>query len=236
MPIFTEAVFIGHASVILRSPDFVLAIDPWLGGNPACPENWKAPKQIDLIVITHGHGDHAADAVQLGNKHNCPVIATNELAMALVDDGLNKDLVVGMNKGGTTTQKGIRISLTHALHSSSYQGKQGRVYAGEACGAVIRDDHQAFYHTGDTCLFSDISLIKDRHHPTYAFLCAGDHFTMGPEEAAQAAHLAGVAHAIPIHHGTFPAVTIDPAIFEAKCREYGITPHVMKPGEVLNLE
>lgn len=227
MPTLTHATYVGHATVFLHSEDLLVAIDPWLEGNPACPAHLKSPEKIDLIVVTHGHGDHASEAAKLAAKHGCPVVATFELANLLVEDGLPKEQAVTLNKGGGVDIKGLRVSLTQAFHSSSYNGK----YAGEPCGCIVRDDEKAIYHTGDTCLFADITLIKESHHPKVGFFCAGDHFTMGPEEAARAAHMAGVSTAIPIHHGTFPPIAIDHNRFIEACQRHGINASAPKPGD-----
>ncbi|MFX4658482.1 MBL fold metallo-hydrolase, partial [Acinetobacter baumannii] len=84
----------------LHGEDLLVAIDPWLEGNPACPDHLKNPEKIDLIVVTHGHGDHASEAAKLAAKHGCPVVATFELANLLVEDGLPKEQAVTLNKGG----------------------------------------------------------------------------------------------------------------------------------------
>ncbi|MFX8964955.1 hypothetical protein ABTN15_19065, partial [Acinetobacter baumannii] len=86
----------------------------------------------------------------------------------------------------------------------------------------MRDDEKAIYHTGDTCLFADIALIHEVHQPKVGFFCAGDHFPLGPDDAARAAQLAGVTCAFPIHHGTFPPIAIDPERFVTACQAAGI--------------
>lgn len=231
-----EITFAGHSAVFLSDGSRTLAVDPWLEGNPICPDRLKSPAQLDAIILTHGHADHASEAVRLAVKHNAMLFATYELAMIMVRDGVPEQQVVGMNKGGTTAWEGFRISLTNAFHSSSYDGPRGTEYAGEPCGVVIDDGTRRIYHSGDTALFSDIALIKDQYSPEIALLCIGDRFTMGPREAAKAAKLVGCKTAIPIHYGTFPLLTGTPGEFTEECGKLGIEVKVIEPGASLKLE
>ena len=190
-----KAIYAGHSAVFLHFPEVVVAIDPWLKGNPRCPPSLLQPKKLDLIVLTHGHADHASDAPRLAKETGATITATWELAQILIAEGVPAAQVIPMNKGGTVFAKGVQISLTHALHSSSYDTARGPVYAGEACGAIVQQGAHSVYHSGDTALFSDMKLIQEQYKPTLGFLCIGDHFTMGPSEAAKAARLLGWVHA-----------------------------------------
>ena len=236
---FSTITYCGHSAVLLQTKGpipYTLAIDPWLSGNPTCPPHLVNPERLDCIVLTHGHSDHAGDAVRLGKHCGSHLVATYELAMLLIDEGYPEDKVTPMNKGGTVTVGGrYHVSLTHALHSSSYEGSEGPRYAGEACGVVIRDGSNSFYHAGDTALFSDMSFIKATYAPTWAFIPCGDCFTMGPVEAAQAAALIGAKKSIPIHHSTFPLLTGDPNAFIAECKSRGLEAAVMEPGQSVAL-
>ncbi|MCL4145411.1 UNVERIFIED_CONTAM: hypothetical protein GTU68_052820 [Idotea baltica] len=193
---FTSILYAGHSAVFLKRIDFTLAIDPWLEGNPLCPEELKNEK-IDLIVLTHGHSDHASDVVRLYKANKCKIVATFELCNLLSEEGIESSDLIFMNKGGTIDLAGITISLTHARHSNSC----------EACGVVIKDDSRSYYHAGDTDLFSDMKLIAKKWNPEYAFLPIGDIFTMGPEDAVTALEFIKPEKLIPIHYKTFDLLT-----------------------------
>ena len=228
----------GHSAIFLSSQSEVIAIDPWLNHNPACPKQYQSPQQLDLIVLSHGHSDHAGDVVRLAKEYNCLVCATFELANLLSLNGVPQKNIIGMNKGGSITWHDFTISLTHAVHSNSYTLTNGESkYAGEACGVVINDGLNSFYHAGDTDIFADIELIKEIYEPNYAFLPIGDLFTMGPRTAAMATKLCGSKTVIPIHYGTFPALTGTAEDFCKYCQE--ISPKtevkILKVGEELSL-
>jgi L-ascorbate metabolism protein UlaG (beta-lactamase superfamily) len=227
--------YAGHSAVLLSNDSFCLAIDPWLKDNPLCPKELKTPDRLNLIVLSHGHADHAGDVLRLSQEYSTHLVATYELAQALIADGYPSDKVVMMNKGGTTEIEGLKITLTHALHSSSYDSKNGTVYAGEACGVVVQAEKSTFYHAGDTCLFSDMRLIGQRYAPQVAFLPIGDHFTMGPVEAAQAAKLVEADITIPIHHSTFGLLTGTPEQFAKECHKVEIESLTLKPGQTHTL-
>jgi L-ascorbate metabolism protein UlaG (beta-lactamase superfamily) len=234
---FNSITYAGHSAVFLEGVSHLLAIDPWLKTNPLCPDALKNPERIDTIVLTHGHSDHADDAVRLGKRYGASLYATYELAMLLKNEGYPEDKIVPMNKGGTVTinttdqsEPVLRVTLTHALHSSSFDTAQGPRYAGEACGVVISTPGCSFYHAGDTALFSDMALIATTYAPDYAFLPCGDRFTMGPKEAACAAKLIGSKWNIPIHHTTFPLLTGTPEQFSEECRALDCNPLIIAPG------
>ena len=236
--------YAGHSAVLLRSDSINIAIDPWLEGNPLCPPDLKNPDPFDLICLTHGHADHASDVMRLvkdasskGKKTS--VAATYELAMILVNEGLPQDQVQPMNKGGSIEFGKIKISLTNAFHSSSYDTASGSIYAGEACGLILQDQENCFYHAGDTALFSDMQLIRDFYKPKIAFIPIGDRFTMGPKEAKMALKLLRPEIAIPIHHKTFPLLTGTAEELIAHCKSDKETENIkiieLEPGQDLNL-
>ncbi len=231
MPHIKTITYAGHSAVFLHSDDKTIAIDPWLEGNPTCPDNLKKPDRLDLIVLTHGHSDHASDATRLAKAYGCSIAATYELAMIMIAEGVPESSVLPMNKGGTITWEEFQITLTNAFHSSSYDTANGPVYAGEPCGVVVQDDVRSFYHAGDTCLFKDMKLIGKRYQPDIAFLPIGDRFTMDPVEAAKAAKYLRCATAIPIHHSTFPLLTGTPEEFKEACLPLDIDTITLQPGE-----
>ena len=224
--------FAGHSAVFIRAAGKVIAIDPWLEGNPSCPDDLKNPEALDLIVLTHGHGDHAGDTVRLQRQTGCMVVGIVELMALLVEEGVPEGKTVGMNKGGVWRFGDIEVGLTHAYHSSSFAtSMRGSVYAGEPCGVAITVGDRCVYHAGDTALFSDLQLIGAKYRPSVALLPIGGHFTMEGPEAAEAARLLNVKTAIPIHYKTFPLLSQDAEGLRDGCRRYGIDVVELAPGE-----
>jgi L-ascorbate metabolism protein UlaG (beta-lactamase superfamily) len=203
--------WLGHATFTFRTPGGKkIIMDPWVSTNPSCPESAKHVGALDLMLITHGHGDHTADAVSIGRSSGAHVVAPHELALWLQKKGLQH--VTGMNPGGTLHMLGLAVTMVNAVHSSSVDDDGHVVYAGVATGYVIRfEDGTTVYFAGDTAVFGDMRLIAEMYKPSIAFLPIGDLYTMGPQEAARACELLGVAQVVPMHYGTFPALTGTPA-------------------------
>jgi L-ascorbate metabolism protein UlaG (beta-lactamase superfamily) len=205
--------WLGHASFRIDTPGGKrVYVDPWLG-NPKCPEGERQPERIDLIALTHGHDDHVGETVELAKQFSCPVIALVELRGWLSSKGLDEDMSEAPNKGGTVDRDGIKITLTDAHHSSSAFEDGRIVYLGEPAGLVIElENGTTLYFAGDTNVFGDMQLIGRIYGPDVAILPIGDHFTMGPREAAVALELLGVRRCVPCHWGTFPILTGTPAV------------------------
>ena len=203
----TELTWLGHASFRLDTPGGKrIYVDPFLHGNPKCPESELEPERCDLILITHGHGDHVGDTVAIHQRFGCPVIAAVELREWLTTQGVADDGGSNSpNKGGTVAVDGVKATLTDANHSSS---TNDGTYAGEPCGIVVElEDGYKLYFAGDTNVFGDMSLIGRLYAPDVAILPIGDHFTMGPREGAVALELLGVIRCVPCHYGTFGLLT-----------------------------
>lgn len=203
--------WLGHATFTFRTPGGKrIIMDPWVSTNPSCPESAKHVGALDLMLITHGHGDHTADAVSIGRSSGAHVVAPYELAVWLQKKGLQH--VTGMNPGGTLQMLGLSITMVPAVHSSSVEDGSDLVYAGIATGYVIKfEDGTTMYFAGDTSVFGDMRLIADMYKPSIGFLPIGDLYTMGPEQAAKACELLGISQVVPMHYGTFPALTGTPA-------------------------
>jgi L-ascorbate metabolism protein UlaG (beta-lactamase superfamily) len=223
--------FLGHSGILVEAGGKRIAIDPFLTGNPLAAMKAEELK-VDAIVLTHGHGDHASDTVEVALANHCPVIAVFELAAILSRKGVQ---TVGMNTGGTYEWEGIRVKMTPAFHSSSFQDGDQLLYAGQPAGIILTIGGKTLYHTGDTALFSDLKFIGDRHAIDVTALPIGDFYTMGPDDALDAATWIGAKHVIPLHYDTFPAIRQDAGTFAERLAARGMQGHALKPGETLEL-
>jgi L-ascorbate metabolism protein UlaG (beta-lactamase superfamily) len=223
----TTLTWLGHASFRLDAPNGKrVYVDPFLNGNPACPEAETTPERVDVIALTHAHGDHLGDTVALAKEHGSKVAAIIELAEWLGKQGVPEDQLVAFNKGGTVDVEGVKFTLTHASHSG---GAPDGAYAGEPSGLVVSANGSTIYFAGDTCVFGDMALIGRIYEPDLAVLPIGDHFTMGPKEAAVAVELLGATRVLPCHFGTWGLLTGTPA----QLRELvggGVTVEDLEPG------
>ena len=194
----------GHATFLITTPSGTrVLVDPWVMQNPACPDELKDPGDIDLMLITHGHFDHIADAVELAKGKTPQVVSIPETSSWLGSKGVEN--LVEMNKGGTVEVAGCKVHMVHAVHSCGITDGDQVIYGGEAAGYVLEfEDGFKIYHSGDTAVFSDMSLIGKLLEPDIALLPIGDHYTMGPRSAAEAIRLLNVKSVIPMHFGTFP--------------------------------
>jgi L-ascorbate metabolism protein UlaG (beta-lactamase superfamily) len=228
----TALTWLGHASFRLDSPGGKrIYVDPWLTGNPKCPEAEQQPERVDVIAVTHGHGDHVGDTVELANRFGAPVVALVELRHWLSTQGVAENGAHGPNKGGTVTIDGVGFTLTDANHSSS--GPNGE-YLGEPAGIVAElEDGFSIYFAGDTNVFSSMQLIGRIYEPDVAVLPIGDHYTMGPREAAVALELLGAKRCVPCHYGTFPILVGTPE--ELRALAPGVEIIAPEPGETVDL-
>jgi len=226
--------WLGHSTFRLTTPSGkVLLIDPFLDGNPLCPESEKKQPRVDAILLSHGHGDHVGDTLELARQHKCAVVAIYELGRWLESKGVAN--VVAMGKGGTAKVADAEVTLTHAFHSNSVDDGGKRIYAGEPAGLIVSlPGGLVLYHAGDTCVFGDMKLIAEIYKPEVACLPIGDFYTMGPREAAMAVRLLGVKHVLPMHYGTFPPLTGRPAQLRELTKDVtGLEIHEPRPGETL---
>jgi L-ascorbate metabolism protein UlaG (beta-lactamase superfamily) len=230
----TQLTWLGHSAFRLDSAAGTrIYIDPFLEGNPRCPAREQAPERADLVIVTHGHGDHVGDAVSIATRFGCPVVAQVELRHWLTAQGVpSDDMAHSLNKGGTVEVVGVRVTLTSANHSSS---TPDGTYAGEPCGVVLElEDSVRIYFAGDTNVFGDMALIGRIYEPAVAVLPIGDHFTMGPREAAVALELLGVQRCVPCHYGTFTLLTGTPAELR-RLAPAGVEVLAPEPGETVQL-
>ena len=223
--------WLGHGTFLFDSPGGKrLIVDPWLETNPSCPPEAKKITALDLMLLTHGHEDHTDDAVAVARATGAHVVAPYELSLWMQRKGIQR--VTGMNPGGTLSMLGLSITMVPALHTSSRTEDGHIVYLGAAAGYVIRfEDGLTIYFAGDTAVFGDMRLIAELYRPVIAFLPIGDLYTMGPEQGAKACELLAVKHVVPMHYGTFPALTGTPARLRELVEPRGVQVRELKPGE-----
>ncbi len=232
-----EITFCGHATFALKTEaGKQWMIDPWLEQNPACPTRLKNPQKVDTLLITHPHFDHIGDALRLANKHDATAIGIYETVAWLQKKGVKK--IVGFNKGGTIEHEGIKVTMTHAVHSCGIADGDDILYGGEAAGYVVTfENGLRLYHAGDTAVFSDMKLIGELYHPDVVCLPIGDHYTMDPAQGALAVRMLGSKVVIPMHYGTFPALSGTPERLRALTQDIaGLQIIDLKPGETLARE
>ena len=226
--------WLGHATFRITMPNGrVILVDPWVLSNPMTPASEKKLDRIDVMLITHGHFDHIADAVELAKHFKPQVVAIPETCKWLESKGVAN--TNAMNKGGTQRVGEIEVTMVHAVHSCGIQDGEQIVYGGEACGYIVRlPGGLTVYHAGDTAVFGDMKIIGDLYAPKVALLPIGDHYTMGPREAALAVRLLNVHHVVPMHFGTFPVLTGRPEMLRELTRDFpSLEIHALKPGETI---
>jgi L-ascorbate metabolism protein UlaG (beta-lactamase superfamily) len=206
---------LGHGGVLYRSPaDAWIWVDRWTGA-PTYADAYRTTEKVSVVAPTHAHFDHVgddcADLVELASVEGATTIGSHELSVYLAGRGIES---IGMNKGGTVEAAGIRFTMVHADHSggATLTTAEGQVTRDFGCwGWVIEfEDGTTVYHSGDTDVFSDMSLIGRRFSPEIAVLPIGGHYTMGPRAAAMALDLVGASTVIPVHYATFPILVGTP--------------------------
>jgi len=213
-----------------------LIADPWTEGNPKYPTGHEIG-DLDLIIVSHGHFDHIHDAVPLAKKFKPSIAAIYELCHWLESKGVEN--TSPMNKGGTQTffegDDKIQVTMTHAVHSCGILDDGKIIYGGEAAGFILRfADGRSIYFSGDTNVFTDMQLIQELYRPDLAILPIGNLYTMGPQEAAKACELLGVKKVIPMHFGTFPALTGDPKVLQDLVRPLDAHVLALEPGTTVD--
>ncbi|MCH8568695.1 MAG: metal-dependent hydrolase [Balneolales bacterium] len=206
--------FLGHSAFKLVSPaGKTILIDPFLSQNPQTPDSQKKQQNIDYILLTHGHEDHVGDTLEIAKETGAKVLGIVELIALLKSDGLDENLAIEMNKGGTVKLDDFSVSMTNANHSSSLGGR----YAGEPAGLVLTFDSDiTVYHAGDTNIMPDFDIYSTLYKPDICMIPIGDLYTMGDKEAALAASMIKAPVFIPIHYGTFPILSGSPEVFKSE--------------------
>ncbi len=199
-----KLIWLGHSGFRIEIEDQVLLLDPWLS-NPMfdMARRSEAIEGATHVLLTHGHSDHAQDAIAIAKELNIPVVGIFDLMSYWAQKhGL---ATVGFNKGGTVPLGNVAVTMVTATHSSSYSGGEGPIYAGSEAGYMIAGEGQTIYVSGDTDVMADMALFEELHHPEVGILSAGGHFTMDMARAGFAAKkFFNFRTVVPCHYRTFP--------------------------------
>ena len=198
-------IWLGHASFRIEICEQILLIDPWLNGNPVLPEErqTEAIEGATNILLTHGHFDHVVDTLPIAKKLKIPIIGQYDL----MDHWSQTEGVetIGFNKGGTISIGELKITMVHAVHSSTMTSTSGPSCVGSECGFIISGENHTIYLSGDTDVMADMQIFNDLHSPDIGILAAGGHFTMDMKRAGYAAaKFFNFKTIVPCHYKTFP--------------------------------
>ncbi|MCE1248359.1 MAG: metal-dependent hydrolase [Firmicutes bacterium] len=222
--------FLGHSCFMISNDKERILIDPFLTGNPLAAVKSDELKPT-LILVTHGHGDHIGDAVEISVRTGAPILGVFELVNYCMAKGAKG---ISAHMGGKIPFEFGWVKIVPAFHSSS---TGDGVYTGHPVGFVINFYGHHIYHAGDTCIFGDMELISRLYRVDTALLPIGGNYVMDIDDAVEAARLLNCSNAIPMHYNTFPPIEADPVVFreklENKTRANGV---VLKPGEEMVLE
>ena len=200
-----QIIWLGHGSFRYEIEGKVLLVDPWLNGNPMMPEDRHAEATAGAthILLTHTHFDHVVDVLGLARALNIPVVGQYDLMGHWAEtEGVE---TIGFNKGGTVDLGGPKVTMVHAVHSTSFATPNGPNVPGSECGFMIAGEGHVIYHSGDTDVMADMQVFADLHSPDIGVLAAGGHFTMDMHRAAYAAkRFFDFKTVIPGHYRTFP--------------------------------
>jgi len=228
-----DITWLGHGTYTMRlATGEVILVDPWIEGNPSYPAGHTLDR-VDVLLVSHGHFDHIHSVLPVAQKFSPQIVAIYETGHWLEKKGTKN--VIGMNKGGTVHVGPVSVTMTHAVHSCGILDGENIIYGGEAAGYVVRlPDRRSVYCAGDTNVFSDMQLIERLYHPELAFLPIGDLYTMSPREAALACRMLDARKVVPLHFGTFPALTGRPEQLAELLRDHPETEvWTLEPGKTV---
>ena len=221
--------FLGHSCVMATDGKHKIIIDPFLTDNPVAA--MQADNiEVVYVLVTHGHGDHLGDAVPIAKRNDATIIAPNELAIYIANQGA---MTHNMHIGGAFDFPFGRVKLTIAHHGSG--AGDGLIYTGNPCGFIVNMGGKTLYHSGDTGLFYDMKLIGEMNSIDIAFLPIGDNFTMGIDDGVKAVEFLKPKKVVPMHYKTWPVIDTDPNEFADKLKSFDTEVIIMKPGESVDI-
>jgi L-ascorbate metabolism protein UlaG (beta-lactamase superfamily) len=226
-----KVTFIGHSCFLLDNGTQKILIDPYISGNPAAKIS-ADQKKVDFILVSHGHGDHLGDAIDLAKSGGATIISNNEISNFCSSKGVKK--VHPLHIGGGHTFPFGSVKLTIAHHGSTLGNDL--TYGGEPAGILVRTDDKVIYHAGDTGLFLDMKLIGELDKIDLALLPIGGNFTMDIPDAMKAVEFLHPHYVIPMHYNTNHYITADPREFVSKIKPLGAEGIILNPGESFELK
>ncbi|MDI3516934.1 MAG: hypothetical protein PWP37_798 [Thermotogota bacterium] len=224
--------FLGHAAVIIESGDYRVIIDPFITGNPACPFKIEEILPPTHILVTHGHGDHLGDTVELSKRFGSLVVANFEIATYLSIKGVEK--IHAMHIGGKASLEFGNVKMVPAVHGSGIIDGDVMVYGGNPCGFLLEMEEKKIYHAGDTGLTIEMQLLQPEKIDL-AFLPIGSNYVMDIDDAVRAVEMIKPVKVVPMHYGTWPVIEASPEVFKERVESLGVECIIMKPGDTLEL-
>ena len=221
--------YFGHSAFQIETHGTTLLFDPFITGNPLAEGVVTAAElKPDVILLTHAHGDHWGDTLEIAQRTGALLVANYEITTYAQNHG--HDTVQPMNTGGSWTFDWGKVKQTYARHSSSFPDG---AYGGNPNGYLVYIEGQCIYAAGDTCPFAEMAWIGEDNDIDVALLPIGDCFTMGPEDSVRAARMVKPKLTIPIHYDTFPLIEVDTDEWAALMGAAGFATQVLAPGETL---
>ena len=223
--------YFGHSAFQIETNGTTILCDPFITGNKHT-ESVITPGELnpDVILLTHAHGDHWGDTMDIAKRTGAQLVANFEIIQYAGNNGY--DHGQPMNTGGAWQFEWGKVIQTYARHSSSFPDG---TYGGNPNGYILHIEDKCIYNTGDTCPFYEMNTIGQEHDVDLCLMPIGDCFTMGPEKSVDAARMIKPALTIPLHYDTFPFIEVDVEAWAEMMLTAGFETKVLRPGETLTV-